>query len=81
MLVCDLQGVFTQNPRDSCYECTDPVIHYKSAKGRKNVYGRTDRGQKGIDDFYKSHHCSPLCQALDKRWIKPADAKPSGMGK
>ena len=32
-------------------------------EGEEN-YGRTDRGKKGIDDFFKTHKCSPLCVAL-----------------
>jgi hypothetical protein len=54
-LVCDLQGVLTRDADgSSTYELTDPVIHYSSITGRKNVFGRTDRGKVGMHDFFKS---------------------------
>ena len=70
VLVCDLQGVLSSNSSDPCFEFTDPVIHFRSRRGRNNVFGRTDRGPKGVDDFFKSHTCSPLCRALNRRWVK-----------
>jgi hypothetical protein len=70
VLVCDLQGVLNLNPTSPCFEFTDPVIHFKSRHGRSNVFGRTDRGPKGVEDFFKSHKCSPLCRALNRRWVK-----------
>ena len=69
-LVCDLQGVLDESSETPCFELTDPVIHYRSISGRKNVFGRTDRGQKGINSFYKTHKCSDLCKALEKTWIE-----------
>ncbi len=36
--------------------------------GRKNVYGRTDRGNEGMLTFLKSHRCWELCHALNRRW-------------
>jgi len=71
MLVCDLQGVLTKSHSAATFEFTDPVIHYKSNRGRKNVYGRTDRGPKGMNDFYRSHVCSALCKMLNKHWVRP----------
>ena len=68
-LVCDLQGVLDETSSPPCFELTDPVIHYRSKSGRRNVYGRTDRGQKGIDSFFSTHVCSDLCRALRKTWI------------
>lgn len=70
VLVCDLQGVLSSSSTDPCFEVTDPVIHFRSRRGRNNVFGRTDRGPKGVDDFFKSHTCSPLCRALNRRWVK-----------
>ena len=69
-LVCDLQGVLDESSETPCFELTDPVIHYRSVSGWKNVFGRTDRGQKGIDSFYKTHECSDLCEALEKTWLE-----------
>ena len=69
LLVCDLQGVL--NTAENLFELTDPVIHYRSRKGRKHVYGRTDHGRKGVDKFFCTHHCNALCRMLrmpgDKR--------------
>ena len=67
-LVCDLQGVLDQTRSPPCFELTDPVIHYRSNNNRKNVFGRTDRGQSGMDAFFKTHTCSELCHALGKVW-------------
>ena len=73
-LVCDLQGVLDESSSPPCFELTDPAIHYKSASGRRHVFGRTDRGEKGINAFFKTHTCSALCRALDKTWIRDARA-------
>ena len=55
MLVCDLQGVFDKSASPPAFEFTDPVIHYASNKGRANVYGRTDKGKKGMHHFFSKH--------------------------
>ena len=75
-LVCDLQGVLS--PPSACsktplYEFTDPVIHFVSLTGRKNRFGRTDRGKKGIQDFFKTHVCTELCRMLNKTWVRRAE--------
>jgi len=70
-LVCDLQGVLDVTSSPPCFELTDPVIHYRSRTDRRGVFGRTDRGPKGIDNFYKTHQCTELCRALMKEWINP----------
>ena len=37
-------------------------------------YGRTDRGEQGIQDFFKTHKCSGLCHMLLHHWIdQPLD--------
>lgn len=70
MLVCDLQGVLSVDARsreESCegvFELTDPVIHYKSRSGRKQVYGRTDFGKKGMHKFFETHLCNDVCVLL-----------------
>jgi hypothetical protein len=67
-LVCDLQGVLSTDSHEPLYELTDPVIHYTEMTDRAD-YGRTDRGQQGIDDFFKTHKCSNLCHIMLRRWI------------
>lgn len=67
-LVCDLQGVLDTELDEPLFELTDPVIHYSEMTDRAD-YGRTDRGQQGIDDFFRSHKCSPLCHMMLCRWI------------
>jgi hypothetical protein len=69
-LVCDLQGVIDTSGHSPVFELTDPVIHYRSGRGRKNVFGRTDKGKKGMHDFFLTHKCSELCRALKRLWIK-----------
>jgi hypothetical protein len=64
LLVCDLQGVFNADTIPPTYELTDPVIHYKSSRGIKNTFGRTDCGKQGISDFRRTHICNPLCKLV-----------------
>jgi hypothetical protein len=71
MMVCDLQGVLETDCNPPVYKLTDPVIHYSSSRGRTNVFGRTDRGKKGINSFFRTHKCSELCRALNREWVRP----------
>ncbi|CBN76804.1 conserved unknown protein [Ectocarpus siliculosus] len=68
MLVCDLQGVQSTSciheDRAGVFELTDPVIHYRSASGRRQVYGRTDLGKKGMRKFFETHQCNDVCRLL-----------------
>ena len=71
IMVCDLQGVLDTTSTPPLFELTDPVIHYKSDHGKSHVYGRTDRGTKGMQDFLRTHTCNDLCRELfrqDVRW-------------
>lgn len=67
-LVCDLQGVLNTDVTPPVFELTDPAIHYSKMTSRKD-FGRTDRGQLGIEDFLETHICSKLCHMLLKCWI------------
>ena len=60
-LVCDLQGVLSCDYINNIpfFELTDPCIH----SDRKR-YGRTDRFQFGVNDFFKSHNCNAVCKIL-----------------
>jgi hypothetical protein len=78
MLVCDLQGVLDDNCTPPIFELTDPAIHYRSGSGRANVYGRTDKGERGILDFFKTHQCSELCRRINKKWRKRGHATATG---
>ena len=53
VMVCDLQGVFNTDTVPPTIELTDPAIHYASTKGRRMVYGRTDKGKTGMNTFFK----------------------------
>jgi Alpha-kinase family len=71
-LVCDLQGVFDEGMNE--VQFSDPVIHYYDTKldHRSNVHGRTDRGRKGMDDFFSSHCCRDqgyLCQLVSRGFV------------
>jgi hypothetical protein len=59
-LVCDIQGVW--NKVDG-YILTDPVVHTIS-NNHCHKMGRTDKGQTGIDCFFETHVCGPLCKKL-----------------
>ena len=79
LLVCDLQGVYNTDLSPPTFELSDPVIHYRSKKGRNMVFGRTDKGQKGIQLFFNSHVCTGICKILElskkntkwrKQWLR-----------
>lgn len=42
----------------------DPVIHYQSKTGKKQKFGRTDLGRKGVREFFKTHECNDVCRLL-----------------
>lgn len=64
-----MQGVY--NSTDG-YLLTDPVIHCAASKGGRGgsgrgsskLYGATDKGEKGIRDFFATHTCNALCKRL-----------------
>ena len=60
-LVCDLQGVWNA---DDGFMLTDPVVHYVSSTGKRHKNGATDRGIEGVQNFFKTHKCGPLCKRL-----------------
>ena len=70
LLVCDLQGVFNTSVSPPEFQMTDPVIHYKSQKSRRHVYGRTDLGEEGIHNFFRTHKHTKLCSLIHRRWLK-----------
>lgn len=62
-MVCDLQGIFNTDVSPPTFMLTDPTIHYKS-KRRQMVFGRTDKGRKGMTLFFGSHECNEVCRQL-----------------
>lgn len=77
-LVCDLQGNCIKDTCPPVYRLTDPVIHtsgkhldfLKEKYGTAPRFGRTDRGQDGIEDFFQTHTCSKLCKMLQSRRLR-----------
>ncbi len=68
--VCDIQGVLDRAaPGGPLLRLTDPCIHYESRRGRIMVHGRTDKGRKGMHDFFRTHQCGrgALCHLLGCR--------------
>lgn len=66
-LVCDLQGVFDE--KDNVLRFSDPVIHYHNPAriDRRCVHGQTDRGEKGVRQFFETHndgHHGHLCRLV-----------------
>lgn len=76
-LVCDLQGVFSDEL--NLLQFSDPVIHYHHAgrTERRCVHGRTDRGRKGIDMFFETHceHHGHLCRLVTRGFRSPHHAQ------
>lgn len=65
VMVCDLQGIFNTDMTPPTFQLTDPVIHYASGRGRRMVYGRTDKGRYGHRSFFRTHKCTSVCQYLE----------------
>lgn len=61
VLVCDIQGNF--NETEQTFRLIDPVVH-SVGLGEKGLFGDTDRGQRGISDFFASHRCNRVCKLL-----------------
>lgn len=81
MLVCDLQGVLDEVASPPVFELTDPVIHYSSRSGRRQVFGKTDRGGRGVSSFFRTHECSELCKAMRRTWwVPPAPRRQGAAG-
>ena len=59
-LVCDLQGELCLVNGSPVFEFTDPCIHCV----KNNKYGRTNHGHKGINSFFKTHHCNSVCKLV-----------------
>lgn len=64
LLVCDLQGVLEEDGTPPVFRLTDPAISYKSNTGRARVFGRSDRGPKGINAFFRTHVCTEVCKLV-----------------
>lgn len=63
VLVVDLQGTFT---KDAIY-LTDPAIHSNT---EYYSFGKTDRKQLGVAEFFRSHECNKFCTMLCLAEIK-----------
>lgn len=75
VLVCDLQGVLNTDSVPPKFELSDPAIHYRSWKGRRAVFGNTDKGQEGISSLFRTHKCTLICEHMklsrkNKEWMK-----------
>ena len=82
LIVVDLQGALNIRPNGSCkFVLTDPAIHKRNgAKALKGLkFGRTDRRDKGIEDFFATHICNDACRlmGLRPRGICFASCKPA----
>ena len=60
LLVCDIQGVLDGRR----FRLTDPAINSRPGPGGAWAFGRTDRGEVGQNDFFKTHRCRALCGLL-----------------
>lgn len=61
-MVCDLQGeLVVDDGKIPMFLMTDPAIH---TKYRSKGCDSTNRGEKGMHNFFRSHRCNPLCEIL-----------------
>jgi hypothetical protein len=68
LLVCDIQGTFSEpgtpdGGEHGTFKLIDPVVHSVGLSERC-FFGATDRGQRGIKDFFASHKCNRVCELL-----------------
>jgi len=66
-IVVDIQGVKETNK----FVLTDPSVHSTDLK----LFGESNLGQEGIDEFFKSHSCNQICRLL-KLTKHPLQSKP-----
>jgi Alpha-kinase family len=59
-IICDFRGSY--DFATQTFTFVDRVIHSESS--RRGKFSHTDRGKKGIQDFFASHRCNKLCQIL-----------------
>lgn len=75
VMVCDLQGVLNTDLVPPTFELSDPAVHYASKTGRAMVFGRTDKGKRGMQLFFNTHKCTDICKLMqltkkNKSWNK-----------
>jgi elongation factor 2 kinase len=64
LLICDIQGVADMY--------TDPQIHTVAGDDKhERPFGKGNLGQRGIDQFLKTHRCNPICRYLRLPPINP----------
>jgi len=75
MILVDLQGEYEKGSNMFCF--TDPVIHYYNRlnPGKRNLYGRTDMGRKGVEKFFDTHVCNCLCDLVTRGFRTARDGK------
>ncbi|CAB9526886.1 myosin heavy chain kinase [Seminavis robusta] len=72
MLICDVQGVHDESSNQLLI--SDPAIHqyyHGRSQQRKNLYGRSDLGEKGMLKFERRHQCTDLCRLVTSRLRRP----------
>jgi len=77
LLICDLQGILNREGRHPKFQLTDPAICSKGGR-RRNRYGKTDLGMKGILNFIRTHKCNRVCKGLGLHSIKARSHKNRG---
>ena len=69
-LLTDVQG---WRPSENNYIFTDPAFHSDHRKTKGGFRGGSDRGERGMKDFFRHHKCNEFCKLLKlDREHKPA---------
>ena len=78
-MVCDLQGTYDKEKK--AFLLTDPVTHHIATKRGQleREYGRTDRGERGFLDFFRTHKVSLVVAVAvgARRRRPPAPPRPA----
>ena len=79
LMVVDIQGAVQRGvDHNRNYMLTDPQIHSMMSEQivdeGQQLYGGGDRGEEGMNDFFKGHKCSQLCK--DLFFLRPNHVNP-----
>jgi len=59
-LVVDIQGTYHEGE----FLLTDPAVHTEKKQNGRKVFGCSNHGEKGFNNFFSAHRCNEFCSAM-----------------